>query len=309
MNTFELSDVYYNKLNKNRLVDFAKRDKINGYGKMTKRRLVSSLRKKVYKLPVKVNFEGFVKKQSDFFLKQEDCTVQQTKQFIEIMNKATIRRLIEFITEQKFSNTKSYASFQIDTKKGSVEDYKEIKTRNIKEHLEVFVQKKESVKFQSPTIPSLKRLLERSKERSIVIPVTYTNNKLDSDHFAAILINNNRSGYLIDSNGMSDYFDIVHDKDYNKHIEEGVRWLLKQIDVKYIPLEKWNRRMIPLNGKFNNSYIGDGHCVSIALLIIFYCVTMDLSPSKVYKSLCKMSDEELLYLITEFNINAMTVLI
>ena len=178
-----------------------------------------------------------------------------------------------------------------------------------------------------------------ANKKYVFLPIIFSNNNEIKYpfHYSALIINlfNNKI-YLFDPNGKNTYFNNFFVDYYVNYSDENYEDKLKnsskyKIDTQYfmelffkqyfddfnkisnikfqfVKCSLWNENNVSLNRKFQNSFIGTGHCVITTHLFGHYLITSQDDIDYVIKLFGDINDHDLLNLINEYYIGVTNIL-
>jgi hypothetical protein len=173
-------------------------------------------------------------------------------------------------------------------------------------------------------------IMKHDKKQYIFMPFNYSSPIKEAGHQAALVLdNNNHKVYLLDPNGSPTYFNnLLADQlknefttddeaqllnhsygvDYSIYVENMLSAYFDQLELyglkySYVKMQRWNPYGISLNGDFNNSVIGNGHCVILVFLLMHYATTTKLPIEDTLQSIGKFTKNELATIINNYTCN------
>lgn len=172
----------------------------------------------------------------------------------------------------------------------------------------------------------------KSNRRYIYFPFTYSSETKTCSHQAMLVLDTMENNvYLMDPNGSTSYFnDILYESlmkngfvdenkarqmnnmygiNYNSVVEDMIQKYFEQFQIfnmkyTYIRTKKWNPYRKSLNSsKYEDTYIGTGHCVILTLLLCHFSSVTGYDLEEIWKVFGKLSKDDMVVLINNYTCN------
>ena len=154
------------------------------------------------------------------------------------------------------------------------------------------------------------------KNKLIFIPLCYDIELSDVLHQASIIIYpQSKTIYLVDPNESGSFFENYMEIKSTDIVETCLDNYFSQLKMygligyRFIRSHEWNKNTISLNSNKLDIYgLGSGHCVILSVLIIHICNLFNITPTKTYEILHKLTKDELMFIISGYMIGIYNIL-
>lgn len=170
--------------------------------------------------------------------------------------------------------------------------------------------------------------VKNKNNRYIFIPVVFGSEVNEVGHFSSLVFDiKENKVYFCDPNGFTNFFDnihIIHSNRNNNYwamqfynnmyinseklIEKLITCYINDLnekfgtEYKFISRMEWNPTKYSFNRSFNNSVIGNGHCVITTTIIINYLKNTDCNVNELYQKIGSLKNEEVLEIINSYSV-------
>ena len=248
------------------------------------------------------------------FSNNYNFTAKEQK-FVKTMNYKKFEYILNLINDQSEIKNQTYSLFKQQYTTLKFEYVSEVVNTKNDEYHTVIDSTDDYLVINALSPEFLSNfILDNHNKKYIFLTLNYTSNLMKSGHQAILMIDNqNKLIYMIDPNGKSDYLDNVFMEQTNFYVETLLSKYFSELnkfglEYKYIYSASWNEKQISINKKFDNNFIGNGHCVITTLMLIHLIITFDVKPDIVFELLNNLSNDELLFLIKEYSLGVYNIL-
>lgn len=131
--------------------------------------------------------------------------------------------------------------------------------------------------------------------KTYFFPIYYYSDFMSSAHVSLLYIKDKKA-YLIDSNGMPNYYNAIN-KCSHCCIEFLLSFYFEQCDIQYIPIEKWYK------GNEINGINFDGNCMTLTILLAHIISLSNKTLNDVYNELKQIPQDQLRTIIYNYQCN------
>lgn len=240
---------------------------------------------------------------------------EKEKKFVQTLNFKKFETILRMINDQGEIEKKEYCIYKQNYETLTFEFVSNVTNTDHDEYPTIIDSDNDSFILNALSPQCLSNfILDNQSKNFIFLTLNYTSALHESYHQSIIMFDNEKKLiYAIDPNGTYDFFDKLFSERTCYNIDALLSTYFLELhkfglNYKYVFISDWNKKNIYLNKKFDNQYVGSGHCVILSLIVINLITHFSVPPNVAFDYLNNLSMEEILYYIKEYSLAIFNIL-